>query len=819
MKLVPHNLPIQLTRFIGRQRERDKITRVLTETRLLTLTGPGGCGKTRLALQIADRVKDGFPDGVWWVELAPLRESGLVPQLIAQTLGVPRVREQPALESLLNFIRSKRMLLVLDNCEHLISECAQLAQQILSQTTEFQILTTSREPLAVAGEALYSVAGLAYPLVEEKTAENPQDLMGYDAVRLFVERARAVLPDFRITAANASEVIQICRRLDGLPLALELASVRSNVLTLQQIVERLTDRFTLLISRQRAESDPRHHTLRATIDWSHDLLSTPEQALLRRLSVFAGGCSLATAEAVCAGGEVEPGQALEWLSSLVNKSLVMAQTLQRGEARYSLLETIRQYAQEKLSASDERSATHDRHLQFFLRLAEETVTKLSGEYQQLWLNWLEGEHDNIRAALAWSLESQNVEAGLRIANAIYQFWTIRDYVEEGLSWVERLLAHVDEGISPLARANALANAVFLAGFRGKPDAQIRYGQEAALLAESIGDEDKAALRWALDGHGYAARSAGDHQAEFSAYQRMVQLSRESGDSHQLGMDLSFTSFSAMSLGKYEEARALLDESLSLLRETRNPYRIAMALNYSGDLARLEQNYTHAQTAYEESISLLREIGAERALASALHNLGYACLHLGEVERAHALFSESLAAQQAHHNTPGVAECLMGFAALAAVCGLPAPGARLLTAALTIGGEGVATAWEATRMEYEHTLALIRDRLTEAEFEAEQAAGRDFSLEQAVEYAQNLPRKSASPPAGRAKPDDLTLREREVATLIALGKSNGEIADELVLSKRTVESHIANILSKLGVTNRAQIVRWALESGRGSQANR
>jgi DNA-binding CsgD family transcriptional regulator len=238
----------------------------------------------------------------------------------------------------------------------------------------------------------------------------------------------------------------------------------------------------------------------------------------------------------------------------------------------------------------------------------------------------------------------------------------------------------------------------------------------------------------------------------------------------------------------------------------------MALNYSGDVARLEQNYAQARTAYEESVSLLREIGAVRALASALHNLGHTCLHLGEVKRAQTMFGESLAAQQAHHNAPGVAECLMGFATLAAVCGLPAPGARLLAAALAIGRERVATAWEATRVEYEHTLTLIRTSLTEAEFQVEQAAGRALSLEQAVAYAQNLPLKPTSPLTGRAKPDDLTVREREVAAFIAQGKTNGEIADELVVSKRTVESHIANILSKLGFTNRAQIVRWAIETG-------
>jgi DNA-binding NarL/FixJ family response regulator len=268
----------------------------------------------------------------------------------------------------------------------------------------------------------------------------------------------------------------------------------------------------------------------------------------------------------------------------------------------------------------------------------------------------------------------------------------------------------------------------------------------------------------------------------------------------------------MSLGKYEEARAMADEGLPLIREAGNPYRLAMTLNGSGDLARCEQNYTRAQADYEESIALLREIGAVRDLASALHNLAHTGLHLGDVERGRELFGESLTLQQAQRNTPGVAECLIGFAAMAVVCGLPAAGARLLAASIAIGGERVATTWAATRMEYEHTLALVRASLTETEFQTEQAAGRAFTLEQAMDYAQNLPLKAAAAQATRKKSDGLTMREREVAVLIAQGKSNGEIADELVVSKRTVEEHISNIRAKLGFTKRAQIVRWAIENG-------
>jgi len=798
-------IPTTLTSFVGRKRDLAEVRRLLVSSRLLTLTGAAGCGKTRLALRVATELHRHYADGVHWVELARLADGALVPQAVAKVLHVREQHGRSTLEGLLDALQDKQLLLVLDNCEHLLSACAELVERLLA-ATELSVLATSREPLGVSGELRYPVPPLALPPHTLPADEMAQ----FDAIQLFVERARAIVPDFALTPENAAVVASICHQLDGLPLAIELASARVNVLTVEQIAARLDDRFSLLGAASHV-TQSHHRTLRTAIDWSYDFLSTPEQIMLRRLSVFAGGCSLATAETICAGEEVEREQVLELLSSLVNKSLVVAHTLQRGEARYGLLETIRQYAQEKLLASGERLAIHDRHLHCSLQLAEETVPKLRGQYQQLWLDWLESEYDNIRAALAWSLESGHSEAGLRIANAIYQFWTVRDYVQEGLAWVERLLAQADERISVVVRANALAYASTLAGFRGNTAAQIRYGQQAGVLAEAAGEAGKLALAWALAGQAWAAWAAGDYQTVFTLGKRGIQLYRELGDRYNLGLSLSTTSFMAMSVGNYDEAHAMLDEGLPLLREVGDPYRIAMALNFSGDLARCERKYVRAQTAYEESISLLREIGAVRDLASALHNLGHTCLHLGDLERAHSLFSESMAAQLAQRNIPGVAECLIGFAAMAVVCDLPAAGARLLAAAVAIGGERVATAWAATRMEYEQHLAGVRVSLTEAEMEAEQAAGRAFSLEQAVEYAQQLPLKALAAHGTRKKPDKLTVREREVAALIAQGKSNGEIAVELVVSKRTVETHIAKILSKLGFTKRAQIVRWAIEA--------
>jgi predicted ATPase/DNA-binding CsgD family transcriptional regulator len=809
------NFPIQLTSFIGREREITDIKRLLFRSHLVTLTGAGGSGKTRMAIQIANTVSETFADGAWLVDLVPLREPAFVPQIVAQVFDLHLSTGQSLLETLVNFIRSKQLLLILDNCEHLSAACGQLAQDLLTQAPELRILATSREPLAIAGETIYPVSGLAWPADPAKREENLQDLMQFDAVRLFVERARAIAPDFNLTPENAWSTVETCRRLDGLPLALELASARVNVLTVQEIAHRLDDRFDLLISAQHKGTELRHSTLRAAIDWSYALLTAEEQAMLRRLAVFEAGCTLDTAESVCSGEDIAAQDILGLISSLVSKSLVVAETVGRTQARYRLLETIREYALERLKEAGEKARLRDRHLDLFLARAEEAAPKLNDAYQQLWLNWLEGEHDNLRAALAWSLESGRTEEGLRIATALVRYWEIRGYVPEGLVWFERLLAQADERISLVVHANALAYASFLAMFLGNASTTMVYGRKAVALAEAAGDEGSGVLTIALAGLASGARVAGDYQTAFTLEERAIQLLRESpGQPFFLGMALLAHGGVAIELGDYDTARVSLDESLAIAQEAGDSFRVAHALNSIGDLARCEQKYEDAQSAYENSIALLREVGAQRDLASVLYNLGHACLHLGDIERAHILFRESMAAHQALQNVAGMAECLIGFAAIALLRGLPAVSARLLGASVASGGQRTAatSVWQATRMEYEHYLDLARVRLTEEEFQSAQKVGKAMSLEQAVDYAQNLPLKPEITPASREMPDGLTGREREVAALIGQGKTNGEIANELVLSKRTVESHVSKILSKLGLTSRGQIMRWAIDHG-------
>lgn len=804
-----HNLPASVSSFIGREQELHELRQRLREQRLVTLTGTGGTGKTRLALKAVTNELNHFADGVWLVELAGISTQNLVAQSIARVFALPEVPELAPTERLSAFLQSKHLLLILDNCEHLIQEVAQITAFLLARCPRLALLATSREPLAISGEAILRVPPLHLP--DPTPPAEWATLLRYDAIRLFVERAHALEPLFQLTASNAEAIVEICYRLDGIPLALELASARANVLTAQEIAARLNDGFALLAARPLSGIELRHQTLQAAIDWSYTLLTAEEQALLHRLAVFASGFTLDTAEAICSEGQINQEQILDLLSSLVRKSLVVAETTSRSQARYRLLETIREYAFEKLAQVGEVIWLRNRHLDLFLARAEEAAPRLHDAYQQLWLNWLEGEHDNLRSALDWALAHERIEEGLRIANALTRFWEIRGYVREGLGWFEQLLAQADDRISLHVRVNALTYAAFMAGFLGNSAATMAFGREGIALAEAAGYAGDPSLILALGGLASGAEAIGDYQTAFALQERAIELFRASpGPSFYLGMALSVQGGTAIELGYYEYARTLLDESLAMAHEAGDAFRMAHILNTRGTLARCEQNYAEAQTNYEAGIRLLRELGATRDLGAPLQSLGHTCLHLGDVDRAHALFTESLALHQAQQNGPGMRECLIGFAALAVVRGLPVAGVRLVAAAIVLGVHHAKSSWAATQIEYNHYLELACTHLTETEFLAEQAAGRALSLEQAIAYAQQLHFTTQAPPTNRKSPHDLTEREREVVALIAQGKSNGDIAAELVLSKRTVEKHIANILSKVALTSRPQLVRWAIE---------
>lgn len=823
-----NQIPIELTNFIGRERDLEKTAEYLHSHRLVTLTGTGGCGKTRLAIRLATRIQDNFADGVHWIGLASLSDGIFLVQTITKALRLPQVSGRASGESLIEALKSKQLLLVLDNCEHLLDPCRKLVSRLLTGT-DVKILTTSREALQITGEKIYPVQPMAVP------SEDGSEIGQFDAVQLFVERAQTIVPTFELTARNAAAIVRICRLMDGIPLALELAAARTNILSVEQIADRLQRRDRILPDATHITDSP-HAGMDATIDWSYDLLSTKERVMFRRLSVFQGGCSISTVEGICTGDGIEHEEVLDLLSSLVNKSLLVARTLQQGEARYRLLKIIRQYAQEKLIASGEFSTLQNRHLQYYLDLAEATESNLKGNYQELWLNWLESDYNNIRSALTRAKDVYDKEAGLRICNAIFLFWIVRGYTEEGLGWLAQFLAMEGENVSPNIYANALAFASFLAGFSGKAASQAAYADEALARAEKLGRDGQTALAWTHAGTAYAqgrpgplpsggsarvwtlvaqafgARAVGDYESEFMIYKQIIRLQRESGNQNDLGMGLITGGSAAMSLGRYEEARKMVDEALPLLREAGNLYSIALSLNGSGDLARCQQNYKLAQAHYKESITLLRELGAMRDLASSMHNLAHTYVHLGEIEPAFALLNESTNLQQELSNVPGIGECLIGFAAIASVSDMPAQSIRLLSAAVAIGGEEITKTWPATIMEYDHYLAHARNQVSEMVFDEEQAAGRNMNIEQAVVYALDVAEKALRTRQSTRMVNELTPRELEVAILIGQALSNAEIAEKLVLSKRTVESHIANIRSKLHFTKRAQIVQWVIANG-------
>jgi predicted ATPase/two-component SAPR family response regulator len=591
---------LQLTSFIGREREMSEVNELLVDkTRLLTLTGPGGCGKTRLALAVANDLVEEFEDGVWLVELASLSDPALVPQAVASALGVREQPRRPMTETLLDHLRPKKLLLVLDNCEHLIGACAGLADGLLRACPELRILATSREPLRIDGETVWLVPSLSLP--DPRHRPPVDELPRYEAVRLFAERAGAALSSFALTEENAPAVARLCRRLEGMPLAIELAASRVKVLSVEQIAERLDDCFRLLRGGSRVAL-PRHRTLRATIDWSHGLLSEEEQALFRRLSVFAGGFSLEAAEAVCGGEGIEKDEVLDLLSQLVDKSLVLMAEEDSGETRYRLLEMVRQYGKEKLDESGEAQAIRGRHASFFLRLTEEAEPAILGPGQVAWLERLEREHDDLRAGLGWLRQEGAVERGLRLGGALGHFWFLRGYYTEGRAWLEAFL----EFPEAFGRTAARAKALYALGM---------------LIYRS------------------ADYSAGDQDVAHSRLEEGLKIYRELGDGPRTAAVLRELGHLGARVGDWEAARSALEESLILERRSGNEHGIAVTRNLLGHLALLRGEYEPARAHLEESLGILRRLGDKFYLNTCSYFLGLLACEQGEYAEARDRFAE------------------------------------------------------------------------------------------------------------------------------------------------------------------------------------
>ncbi|HXT34346.1 MAG TPA: tetratricopeptide repeat protein [Chloroflexota bacterium] len=698
----PTNLPLQVTSFIGREREQATVEKLLARAPLVTLVGAGGCGKTRLALQVAADLLEEHPDGVWLVEFAALNQAAsdnalLVPQVVATALSLREVPGQSFLETLLDALSTKRLLLILDNCEHLVAACAELAAALLRRCPRLRILATSRERLAIQGETSYRVPSLSLP---EADQSHMAAWTGSEAVRLFAERAGAIKPAFALTEENGNAVVQICARLAGIPLAIELAAARVASMPVETIAKRLDQSIGLLTEGLR-DMPPRQRTLRATLDWSWALLDQHEQALLQRLSVFAGGWSLGAAVAIRAGDEFADWEVPDLLDRLVNKSLVGLDEREPA-IRYWLLETVRQYAGERLAASGTMAATRDRHLDWCLSFAEEAETHLKGPEQDAWLARLAREHDNLRAALAWARErGENDDRRPRLAGALWRFWHLRGYLTEGRGWLEEALisggespagvrARVLDGAASLAygqndyaRAGALHEealalrrtlgdeqgiAASLNGLGNVAFQQDDYGRAVALYEEALalrrGLGDTWGIAASLGNLGNAADLQGDHGRATALIEEALALQREVGDTWGVATSLNNLGNIAGRLGDYERAAILLDEALLLFRTLGHTYGIARALDCRGDVACRQGEYGRAMALHDEALPLRRALGDTQGIAASLSGLGDVAYRLREDGRAMALYEEALALRRGLGDTWGVANSLQSLGLLA-----------------------------------------------------------------------------------------------------------------------------------------------------------
>ena len=770
-----HNLPARRTSFVGREREMLEIKRTLAMTRLLTFTGTGGSGKTRLALEVARDLVGAYPDGVWLADLAPLSEENLVPQVVAQVMKVPERPGRSLTETLVGALRDKDMLLMMDNCEHLIEMAARLADALLSSCPHVRVVATSREVLGVEGELVWRVGPLPVPEADpDHRLPATGELARYGAVRLFVERARLRSPHFELRSENAQAVAHICRMLEGIPLALELAAARVGVLSVKQISERLDDALMLLRGLSRT-NERRHQTLRGTLEWSYGLLSEAERTLFERLSVFAGGWTLEAAEAVGTGEGIGKKDVLNLLERLTDKSLVIViETGDEGALRYRLLEPVRQYGRGKLEQGGDTESARRRHALWYLALAEEAEEGLIGSHYLVWLKRLKTEHDNMRVALRWFLERGETELGLRLAAALAKdFWRTHERLREGFEWLEAALA--GEGDASPWRAKALAHAGWIAWERLDFERSTALSEEALALSRELGYKEGAAA--AL---------------------------------YNLGMVAIYDQMRA------EDAWSLFEECLVLRRQLEDEVGMARTLQKIGLISVIRRDFERAEALYEEGIELVQKTGDPVGRVVTLWLGGLASLGLGNHESVRNRCREGVDVARQIEDTHAVAFIMHVLGASAGEEGLPVRSARLWGAAESILDTLGLGLGPAERHFYEPYFAIVRTRLGEEAFEMAWAEGRATTLAEALEYASSSEEETITPtvfapevlPSADQLSGKLTRREEEVTSLVARGLTNRRISEELFISERTVDAHVRKILKKLGLRSRAQIAARA-----------
>ena len=821
-----NNLPVQLSSFVGRKRESAQIGELLSSMRLLTLTGPGGIGKTRLALAVASAALDAYPDGVWLAELAGLADPLLVTVAVAHIFDVRGEAGTPLVESLAEILRSRSLLLVLDNCEHLVGACAELCSTLLVGCAGVQVLATSREPLGVEGEQVWPVPPLALP--EANAQSTPERLQQSEAVRLFVDRARSSRPDFELTERNASPIAEVCRRLDGLPLAIELAAAQCRALAPELLLRRLDSRFRRLAGPTRT-APSRHQTLQATIDWSYGLLSETERILFSRLGVFAGGWTVEAAESVMAGEGLPPEELLPALLRLVDKSLVVAEPGDTAGVRYRLLELLRQDALERLSAGVEAEHVRDRHADFFLVLAEQSKEAFGSPEEGTAFDRLDREHDNLQAALAWLIGSGKTETAWRLGGALWLLWVHRGYVHEGRAWVERLLG-IPGAEHTASRLILLRGAAGLALADGDLPAAESLGRASLALAQQLGD--LATASGALLVLGSVARERGEYVLSRELHEQGVRaavaIGRGSTNTPQMDpfgfgsfpelQNLLHVGWAAFGEGDCALARVRAEEARARAAEAGYPRLVAQALMVLGRVSYRQREFSAARSFLEQSLDMWNALG-ERAYTKAEASITLGCVErdLGKLELAASLLGDSIAILQ-RGGGQGIVRCLDAISGLAAAYQKPDRAFRLAAAAERLYEVMGCDSKRVYRFELQRWIGVARQALgaggTAEVLAAGRALTRAAAIEEALATVSEVSGGSGGPPTTSAArlPGRLTRREREVVALIGRGMSNRQIAQELVIAERTAEHHVENILSKLGLESRTQVATWAVEHG-------
>jgi len=810
------NLPAEPNSFVGRARDLTELALLLSDVRALTLCGPGGIGKTRLALRLACDLVPDFPDGAWLVELADCRDAELIPRRVAATFGVREEPDRPLTATLAEVLRGRRLLLILDTCEHLVDGSAELVHQLLAGCPFLRVIATSREPLRVRGETVWRVPPLAVPAgADPLSLDDPR----YEAIRLFADRAAAARAGFELGTDNAGAVARLCRTLDGMPLAIELAAARVRALSVEQIASRLDDRFRLLASGDRT-APPRQQTLRAAVDWSYELLSEPEQVLLRRLSVFAGW-SLEMAEQVCADELIPAAAVLDLMAALIDKSLVTFDYEFRGQSRYRMLDTIKEYGAGRLAASGEEEAVRLRHRDYLLRFGDYVVSQAFVRGAPSWpervalYRHITLDMPNYRLALDTSLARGDIAEGLRLCGAMRNPWVTHGDVTEGAEAFDRFLARAS-GVPPGVHGPALVFRGDLAFEQQDYETLARCARDGLAACREAGvPHEAAALRLLA----LASLRAGQLAEAVAGIEEAAATAHKLGDEWEEGLALAIKAAILARLGSLREANQTYEAALDVLRDN-NGWGVAQVHYGLGSVARHRGDPQAAIGHYQAALALYREIDARPEIARCLAGIASVALAQGNLELSRDSLTDSLRLSLATGQRLPVARGLEAFAALDGRAGDPVRAARLAGAALELRAAAGHPPSAGAGARLEDLLGPARAAFGELRAAALLAEGRAMTAEEAVSYATGpeggpagdppvppIPQPRAATGDAAAEPAVLTPREREIAALIARGLSNRAIGDELYITGATVARHVANMMTKLGFNTRAQIAAW------------